>query len=325
MWLPCLSMGITSLRCSKTHDFSLIPPFMPPTVTIAICARNAAQHLRQAIPAALAQDYPSVRFQVLVIDNGSTDNTAAVAQRLGATVRHYRRPGVAGARQFAWQSARSELIAYLDADCEPPVNWLRDLVARLVGNPALAAVSCKLLPGRVDTLAERHLVEARVLDTDQFWTRNALQWPFLVTAGMVIRRVALESVGGFDLSLGRASGEDADLCWRLREVGWELDYVPEVGILHHHRATIRAMLKQVYWYGQGSAATFARWRRQLGWRRYTDWGVYRRIGSGLTRAVPALMGKQGYARYSPLLESADGLAFLAGKWRGSLRHRVLFL
>ncbi|MEO8376336.1 MAG: glycosyltransferase, partial [Candidatus Sumerlaeota bacterium] len=66
----------------------------PPSVTIVICARNAAKHLRRSILSALAQDYPRERFKILVVDNGSTDGTAAVARELGATVRGHRKPGI---------------------------------------------------------------------------------------------------------------------------------------------------------------------------------------------------------------------------------------
>jgi cellulose synthase/poly-beta-1,6-N-acetylglucosamine synthase-like glycosyltransferase len=297
-----------------------------PTITIVICARNAAAHLRRCIPAATGQDYPRGRFRVLVVDNGSSDETARVARELGASVRSHRPPGVAGARQFGWRVARSELIAFLDADCEPPRDWLARLASGFAASPRVGAVGSRLVNGPATTLAERHIAEAGVLDTDRCWQRNALQFPYVVTAGMMVRRAALEAVGGFDLSLGRAAGEDADLCWRLERAGWEVRYAREVEVIHHHRATVGAMLRQVHWYGAGSAALFARWRGELGWWRYTDWSVYRRLAGGLAGALPALLtGGDRYGRLAPALRALDAAAFLAGKWRGAARNRVLFL
>ncbi len=297
-----------------------------PTITVVICARNAAGHLERSLPALRQVIYPRTHLRVLVVDNGSTDGTADIARSHGAAVRHCRRPGVVHARQRGWRAARSEFVAFLDADCIPPPDWLERTLRPFEDDPRLAAAGVRLVPGPVRTLAERHIVEAGILDTDRFRERNALQFPFLVTAGMVLRRAALEEVGGFDTALGRATGEDADLCWRLERAGWRTQYLPEVEIVHHHRSTILQMLRQVRWYGMASAFLFARWRGELGWWRYTDWQVYRRLGRGAVQALPALLGGEDrYARVRPLLEVLDAAAFLTGKWEGALRNRVLFL
>ncbi len=296
-----------------------------PTVTIVICARNAAGHLRRCIPAALAQDYPRDRFKVLVVDNGSEDETAEVAGQLGAVVREFRRPGVAGARQFGWKKSRSEFIAYLDADCEPPTDWLSKAVKHFESDSKLAAVGSRLIAPPPTTLAERHIIESGIMDTDFFFTRHALAWPFVVTAGMVVRRAALESIDGFDLTYGRAAGEDADLCRRMTLAGWTLEYDSSIEIIHHHRSTVRGMLKQVFWYGHGSAAFFARWRKDLGWRRFTDWVPYRRLGWGILYAPGMLIiGRNRYERLRPLLDILECSAYILGKYKGAIEYRVLY-
>lgn len=297
-----------------------------PRVAVLICARNAAEHLRRSVPAALAQDFPAQQFIVVVIDNNSTDRTAAVARELGAEVWSCSEVGVVNARQFAWITARTELVAFLDADCEPPRDWLRRAVAALEADPMNGAVGIRLVSAPPRTIAEEHIVRVRILDCDRFQERNALQFPFVVTAGMVLRTAALKAVHGFDKGLGRDGGEDADLCWRLDRAGWRVVYTPDIEVVHHHRSTVPAMLRQVYWYGRSSSALFARWRKELGWRRYTDRGPYRRLGRGLLRAIPALVGGSSrYDRLAPLLEIADSTAFLLGKYVGSIRNRVMFL
>ncbi len=297
-----------------------------PTVTIVICARNAEDHLKRLLPALRTQDYPRSRMRVLVVDNGSSDGTRATAREHGAAVRVCQRTGVVHAREMGWRVARSEYVAFLDADCVPPRNWLRRALRPFGANERLGAVGVRLVPGPVHTLAERHIVEARILDTDRFRERNALQFPFLVTAGMVVRGAALEDVSGFDVTFGRATGEDADLCWRLERRGWETRYLPGLEVVHHHRATLLRMLQQVRWYGMASAFLFARWREEFGWWRYTDWAVYRRLGMGALLALPALLGGgKAYERARPALEMLDAAAFLAGKWEGAIRNRVFFL
>lgn len=301
-----------------------------PAVTVVICARNAAAHLRGSIPSALAQDYPRDRFRVLVVDNGSSDETRAVARALGAAVRSHRRPGIAGARRFAVETIRSGLIAFLDADCEAPKNWLSSLVPEFLDEQGtfstrVGAVGIRLVSDEPETLAEQHIDAGGMMDTDRMFTRNALQFPFVVCAGMVARRDALREAGAFDPGFGRAAGEDADACWRLRRNDWEVRYRRDVTVLHHHRASVGAMLRQVRWYGAGSAELFARWRKELGWRRYTDWRVYQRLVGGLAAAPFALLLRSGYERHAPALRALDAAAFLCGKLRRSIEKRVLFL
>lgn len=299
---------------------------MFPTVTIIICARNAADHLPRCLGAVRRLHYPAGRLKVLVVDNGSTDGTADIARRHGAIVRHLAKPGIARARDFGWRRARSEVIAFLDADCEPPENWIEGGVRRLYEADRIAAVGVRLVSGPITNVYERHIVESRILDSDRCWERNALSFPYVVTAGMLVRRAALEAVDGFDLTLGRQAGEDADLCWRLRRAGWDIRYERAIEVVHHHRSTLWGMLRQVHWYGRGSAALFARWRGDLGWWRYTDWAVYRRLAGGVLGILPALvLGSDGDHRAKPLLQALDATAFLSGKWIGAIKNRVWFI
>lgn len=294
-----------------------------PAATIVVPVRDGARVLARTMRAAAAQE--GVRARVLVVDNGSTDGSAEIASGLGATVLRCRRRGPAAAREMGWRRARTPWIAFLDADCEPPRDWLARAIARLRLDARLAAVGVRLVDAPPQTLAERHIAEQRLLDTDFFWQGSALHFPFLVTAGLVCRRAALRDAGGFDLSFGAATGEDADLCWRLQEFGWRIEYDPSIQIVHHHRATIPAMLRQARWYGRGSAEVFARWRRRLGWRRFTDRGPWRRLGRGLLRAPLALAtGRDAYERARPALEAADAAAFLAGKLGGAIRWRMWY-
>lgn len=294
-------------------------------VTVVICARNAAGVLGRAIASVHGQQYPG-EVRLLVVDNGSTDGTAFSAREAGAEVIACPTPGVAAARDAGWRHAPTPLVAYLDADCEAPPHWLARLAGRFAAEPTLGAAGLRLLSPDPQTLAERHIIETGVLDTDFFWERNWLQWPFVVTAGMVVRRKALEAIGGFEVTMGRATGEDADLCWRLERTGWRVEYHPDIVVLHHHRATVPAMLRQVHWYGLGMAEIFARWHKAMGHPRYIDPAVYRRLARGLVMALPALvLRRDPYERWRPALEAADAAVFLAGKWRGAWRHRVLFL
>jgi GT2 family glycosyltransferase len=295
-----------------------------PPATIIICARNAECHLPRSVGAALAQDYPGA-FEVLVVDNASTDSTAVTAQSLGARVIAHTVPGVAGARQAGWKHAKSPIIAYLDADCEPPADWLSRAVSKLNSSPRVAIVGVKLVEGEITSLAEEHIACQGIMNTDYFWQGSPWHRPFVLTAGMVVRRAALEQVGGFDETLGRITGEDADLCFRVREAGWDLSYAPEIEIIHHHRATIRGMMRQAFWYGQGSAAVFARWRHRMGpWARFNPKPWLRLARALVCIPFALIFVRHRYRRLSPILRVLDVLAHLAGKWSAAFRYRVFY-
>lgn len=289
---------------------------------ILICARNAAAHLPRALAAAFAQDY-SGELGVLLVDNGSSDNTAAIAAAAGARVVSHPVPGVAGARQRAWQEATAPIVAFLDSDCEPPTDWLSRAVPLLLAEPRRAAVGARLVDGELRTLAEMHISAQGVLNTDYFWRGSKRHLPFIVTAAMVARRDALQAVGGFDETLGRITGEDADLCFRFREAGFSIDYRRDIAVIHHHRATLRAMMRQIFWYGQGSVAVLARWHHRLSWwARFEVKPPLRLAKALLLTPVALLFERDPYRRVSPALRVLDSLAFMAGRWSSAIRHRT---
>jgi len=122
--------------------------------SVAICTRNRAALLPGTVRAVLEQDYPKDRYEVLVVDNGSTDDTASVAARLGeeATVpfRVVVEPqlGVSAARNRAAREAALDFVAYVDDDTIPGPNWLKALNETIEEHGAL------VVGGRVDDVYE---------------------------------------------------------------------------------------------------------------------------------------------------------------------------
>lgn len=294
-------------------------------VTVVIPVLNARRTLARALRAVAGQHYPPGRVRVLVVDNGSTDGSRELAERTGARVITARRRGVVFARETGWRAARTDLVAFLDADCEPPSDWLARAADDLLRADDIGAVGVRLVDAEPRTLAEQHIAASRILDTDFFWAGSWLHFPFVVTAGVVVRRAALESIDGFDLSFGRATGEDADMCWRMAEAGWRILYARRVEVRHYHRATIRQMLRQVYWYGSGATEVFARHQARFGHPHYVDPAPYGRLAQGIVRAPGALLrGRGRYEKLRPALEALDAAVFIFAKLWTAVKRRVLF-
>src|SRR3989344_5355433 len=109
--------------------------------SIVIPARNERDYIERTVKAALDQNYPRKEFEVIVVDNDSDENTALVAAKAGAdkVVKEPRR-GTNIARQRGVDEGAGEAIAFLDADCEPPKDWLTKIERRLK-QKGVAAVS----------------------------------------------------------------------------------------------------------------------------------------------------------------------------------------
>jgi glycosyltransferase involved in cell wall biosynthesis len=186
---------------------------MPRRVSVVIPAYDREGTLREALESVLAQGVPDV--EVVVVDDGSTDGTAAVAERL-AGVRCLRRPhrGPAAARNAGVAAAGGELLAFLDSD---------DLWA-----PGKLAAQLALLDAHPEVAMVFGLVDQFVTDGADRITVSGPQ-PAYLSGLMLARRAAFDEVGTFDETL--LLGDFIDWLARAREAGLRSALVPEV-LLH---------------------------------------------------------------------------------------------
>lgn len=167
--------------------------------------------------------------------------------------------GPAGARNTGWRSAPESLIAFVDANCEPAPGWLDRLLPHFA-DPQVAAVAPRIVPsaahGAPMWLAAYEAVASPLdLGGRESVVRPRSPVAYVPTAALVVRREALEALGGFDESL--PVGEDVDFVWRLVSAGWTVRYEPGAVVRHPVRPGWPAWLAQRFRYGT-SAAPLAR-------------------------------------------------------------------
>jgi cellulose synthase/poly-beta-1,6-N-acetylglucosamine synthase-like glycosyltransferase len=158
------------------------------------------------------------------------------------------------ARNQGAEDGTGEWLVFLDADVEPPP----DLLDRYFARPAGERVG--ILGGGVTDEPDgrtgwRHAASRYADLTASMSQANTMasdEWAYAQTANAAVRRSAFEDAGGFVAII--RSGGDADLCFRLRNAGWELESREEAGVVHHNRPTLRKMLRQRARHGSG-----ARW------------------------------------------------------------------
>jgi glycosyltransferase involved in cell wall biosynthesis len=190
---------------------------VPPQVAVIVPAYNASAYIEDTINSVLGQSKPAV--EIVVVDDGSTDNTAGVVAGISAkvTIVRQKNGGQGSARQHGVEATTAGLLLFLDADDILRASALEKLSAALLCHPLAALVYCPAemwsptgqIPSRADTLSEPV--------GEDFWG-TMLRGSFIRTPGCVLlRRTALNEVGGWDPDLKLKGNEDWELWLRLAE------------------------------------------------------------------------------------------------------------
>jgi glycosyltransferase involved in cell wall biosynthesis len=209
-----------------------------PLISVIIPSYNAARYLPQAIESVLAQSYRP--FEILVIDDGSTDDTVSVLEKYRSSIRYFRQPngGPARARNRGIAEARGRYIAFLDADDIWLPNKLSQQVQCLERNAEAALVHSDIyyLDDETQLQSLREVGRASYVGNCY---RLLLEHNRIIFSTVLVRRESLAQVGGFDEQIRHASTEDYDLVLRLGR-RFPFAYIPEpltVYRIHNANAT----------------------------------------------------------------------------------------
>ncbi len=189
-------------------------------ISVIVPVFNGERFLAQAISSIISQKLP--RLEIVVVDDGSTDDTARIAGEFGDDLiyLHQKNSGPAAARNTGLQKARGEIIAFLDADDLWPENKLSHQIDLLQRNPA-----AKVAMGRTQFMRLRD-ADAQNPEFENFSQPRV----YLQLGSAIFRRSAFERVGHFDAEL--RFGEDIDWFLRAREQGVAVTISKEVTLLH---------------------------------------------------------------------------------------------
>ncbi len=194
-----------------------------PVVSVVVATRDRRDQLLILLDALDSQTLPRETFEVIVVDDGSTDGSAEVAEsRADRVVRNSTSLGPAGARQEGWPQARSDFIAFTDDDCRPEPTWLEEGLKAHQRSPR-SIVQGKTRPDVLSDIDLRTPL-ARSIRVDHLG-------PFFETCNVFYPKSLLEQIGGFDDAIATA-GEDADLAMRALATGCGAVFAEEAVVNH---------------------------------------------------------------------------------------------
>ncbi|WP_164084926.1 glycosyltransferase [Pseudazoarcus pumilus] len=230
-------------------------------VSVVIPAFNAEATLSDCLRAVKAQAFPSDEYEVIVVDDGSTDDTARIASAFGCRVISQENRGAPSARNRGLAAAAATWVAFTDADCIPSRSWLRWLVPASEDD-AVDAVAGRTLGYESRSPAARYVDLSGGLDAQRHLDHPV--FPFAPSGNVLYRRSTLERVGGFE---ARYSTYDAcDLHLRLRQAGADrVRFEPRALVLHRHRVGWSGYYRQQRGYGYGLGQFTWRHRDKVSW------------------------------------------------------------
>jgi cellulose synthase/poly-beta-1,6-N-acetylglucosamine synthase-like glycosyltransferase len=255
------------------------PPDLPwPHISVVVCSYNGEITLPNCFDGLLKLEYPN--FEVIVVDDGSSDATAAIAREYGFRSITTENLGLSNARNVGLEAATGEIVAYLDDDARPDPHWLTYLAATFLSTEHAGVGGPNITPPGDGPIAE---CVANAPGNPVHVLLSDREAEHIPGCNMAFRKACLQAIGGFDARF-RVAGDDADVCWRLQQRGWTLGFNPAAMVWHHRRNSIRAYWKQQRGYGNAEALLEKKWPEKYNGAGHLVWAG-RVYGEGLMQRL----------------------------------------
>lgn len=220
-----------------------------PRLSVVVPVRNRPDDIEACLESLLKLEYAGDRLEIIVVDDASTDDTRSRISRFPVRlVSMEERQGASSCRNLGAQRAAGDIVAFLDSDCTVEPGWLRELL------PAFKDRHVAGVGGWVDSYyKEKTLDRYEKVKSSLFmgvWPKTSSKenrFFYVPSCNLLVRKEAFTRVGGFNEAL--SVGEDVDLCWRLQNKGYRMEYRPLGRVFHKHRNSLKAFCLRRFDYG----------------------------------------------------------------------------
>lgn len=225
-------------------------------ISVVIPAHNAAGTITECVQALREQTLSDSLYEIIVVDDGSDDDTAGVASRAGARVVRQERGRPAAARNRGVEAAVGEIICFTDADCAPAADWLEQITLPLA-NAEIIGVKGTYATRQQEVVARFVQIEYE----DKYdRLRGQPRIDFIDTYSAAYRRAILLANNGFDEQFPYL--EDQELSFRLAARGYQMVFQPSAVVYHRHSPTLWAYFRKKYIIGFWKAQVVRRFPNQ---------------------------------------------------------------
>lgn len=228
-------------------------------ISVVIPTFNRKSMLKLCLESFNKQSYPVTHFEVIVIDDGSSDGTEkfieGCREHINFKLIYYRQKngGPAAARNNGVKGAKGELVAFTDDDCVVEKNWLDEYIRSFneadiggVGGATkhkMTGIFCEFMD--YYKVMNPPVVNGEVL--------------YLITANACYKREAILAVNGFEEKIRNPGGEDPDLSMKVKEKGYKLIFNPACVVYHFHKNNLKSFYRTFFNYGRGAYFLRDRW------------------------------------------------------------------
>jgi len=207
-------------------------------LSVVIPSLNSEETIHYTLKSLLTNDLQRERYEVIVADGGSTDQTLERVTKFPVRIVRCEKTGIGVQRNIGIVKAKYDVVCFVDSDCKVPRNYLRKISDYFDLHPEVDGIGGPVLPWIYDGVndwsrfieeiffeaCDFPAEETSIGPREEVWTHT------LKGANFAFRKAALIFVGGFEETM---RGEDIEICWRLVENGKELRFVPGLKVFHH--------------------------------------------------------------------------------------------
>jgi glycosyltransferase involved in cell wall biosynthesis len=240
-------------------------------ISVIIPTLNSAKTIQNTLRGIFSNNFPQELFEVIVVDNGSSDATEKAVKSFPVSFLKCPKRGQGPARNLGLRNAKGNIICFTDSDILIPKDWLAKMSDFLQKNPTVDAVGGIVLPPKEENRSSIRCIAGEIYVERQGFPSVLTRTQYLkyqgslYTANSAYRKETLDACNGFDESLWNHyyyhDSCDIDLSWRLVNMGKNLLFTPDIKVYHYAQSNLQGIFRQLFGWG----AVYTMIRKKYGW------------------------------------------------------------
>jgi len=232
-------------------------------ISVVVPVYNGERTIQKTIEALLSQKTEK-SYEVIVVNDGSTDETPNIIKNYPIKVITQKNAGPSAARNTGWEAASGEIVAFTDSDCVPVQGWIEAIVKHFE-DPSVGGVGGTYKTENTGSILATYIGEDIRFRHDRLGKEIEATGTF----SAAFRKKLLERVCGFDETYKKATAEDFDLCFAIRKTGHKIIYEPEAIVGHYHKERFFKYIKTQFWYSVWRVYLYNKYRDMAKGDQYT--------------------------------------------------------